>query len=39
LFRAGYVQDSLEDEKGELSKLEADVVRSMKKRQLMEAWS
>src|SRR5262245_12144098 len=33
--RAEYVQDALEAEKGELTQLETDVVRSMKKRQLM----
>ena len=34
-FRAQYVQNSLEAEKGELNKLEADVVRTMKKRELL----
>jgi uncharacterized membrane protein len=34
-FRAEYVQDALEAEKGELTQLETDVIRSMKKRHLM----
>src|SRR5438874_10687579 len=35
IARAEYVQNSLEDEKGDLTKLEADVIRTMKKRQLL----
>jgi uncharacterized membrane protein len=33
--RAEYVQDALEAERGDLTKLEKDVVRSMKRRELM----
>lgn len=34
-FRTQYVQDSLEEERGELSSLEADVVRSLQEQELL----
>src|SRR5437868_5288948 len=34
-FRAQYVQDAIQAEKGELTQLEADVIHSLKKRQLL----